>query len=127
MKNHVWDHKPFLMLNWGKSKQFWTPIRTDPAPETLYFDVWSNVHYGYVGSSIGLPDWVLLGGQRLAAIAFGGVSDAADDLSVRAGIQLWRTYGARLTESNVTFALMLHMGGYRATRLDHIILTPLVP
>ena len=55
-----WDHKPKLdyMLDldgnsWDKNDDdYFFPIRGDKKHE-YYYDIWSNIHYGYVGSAIG--------------------------------------------------------------------------
>ena len=63
----------------------------------MFYDVWANIHYGYVGRAIGMSEWELFWGQRAAAVVLGGVNDAADDLSVKLGMWLWRDFGGHIT------------------------------
>lgn len=61
-----WDHKPILnkMLGLSKAKphgDYYFPIPGDPQHE-CYYDIWSNIHFGYVGSAAGLDGGILKGG-----------------------------------------------------------------
>jgi Bacterial toxin 44 len=50
----IWDHKSTIRGTWGQwSKDKTTGIKYN-------FDIWSNVHYGYVGKACGFPDGILL-------------------------------------------------------------------
>src|SRR3546814_5028450 len=40
----------------------YTPI--PGVPWEVRYDVWSNIHYGYVGTEIGMDDWVLRAGAN---------------------------------------------------------------
>lgn len=50
----MWDHKPKLEEKFGlkKSNDYYFPIRGDTEHEYFY-DIWSNIHYGFVGSAAG--------------------------------------------------------------------------
>ena len=67
-QNGDWDHKPKI------AAQFHPRNPTGPQhwhlhDKTLYFyDVWSNIHYGYVGRAAGFSDSVLLDGAGLEQI-----------------------------------------------------------
>lgn len=62
-QNRPWDHKPVLRKRfngvWHKQGDY------------LYFyDIWSNIHYGYVGAAAGLSESVLLdgaGGEQIVS------------------------------------------------------------
>jgi hypothetical protein len=54
---------------------------------SLYYDIWSNIHYGYVGASAGYPGMMLMEGQKRE-----GTSDAIDDLTVSIGFELAEKY-----------------------------------
>ena len=65
--NGPWDHKPHLF----RKRALWSTAlgRHDfhIYGETAYsFDVWSNVHYGYVGRALGFTQAVLLDGAGAA-------------------------------------------------------------
>lgn len=62
-----WDHKPLIAKRFHPRSlgvQHWHLYR-----DTLYFyDVWSNLHYGYVGRAAGFSDAQLLDGAGLEQI-----------------------------------------------------------
>jgi hypothetical protein len=60
-----WDHKPILRERLTKQKLFrkgWQRYGN----EDYFYDIWSNLHYGYVGAACGFDDDELLGGAGLA-------------------------------------------------------------
>jgi hypothetical protein len=81
---HVWDQKGTLadMIHSHGPSNLYLP---DPSGNgvSLYYDIWSNIHYGYVGAAAGYNATVLAEGQKRI-----GRSDAVDDLSVQIGIDL---------------------------------------
>ncbi|MEE4078818.1 polymorphic toxin type 44 domain-containing protein [Pseudomonas viridiflava] len=64
-QNRPWDHKPIIRRTmggvWHKQGQY-----------DYFYDIWSNVHYGYVGMAGGLSESVLLDGAGAEQI----ISDA---------------------------------------------------
>lgn len=54
-----WDHKPRLNPIWGAFN------RLGNQPYYLYYDIWSNMHYGYVGKQLGFTKKELLDGSGL--------------------------------------------------------------
>ena len=96
-----WDHKPKLaeMLGLKKENDYYFPIRGDSQHEVFY-DIWSNIHYGYVGSAAGFDAKTL---QEGAAVADGiaGRNDPVDVLTVQIGIDLWNKYGDKLTKEQL--------------------------
>jgi hypothetical protein len=93
-----WDHKPILADKLGLKKEgdYYFPIRGNNTKEVFY-DVWSNIHYGYVGSAAGFDARTL---QEGAAVADGiaGRNDPVDVLTVQIGIDLWKKYGTNMTK-----------------------------
>jgi hypothetical protein len=86
---HKWDHKSFLreMIDGQvRSSDYYLSDPDDPRV-SLYYDIWSNIHYGYVGASAGYSETILMKGQR-----YFGDSDAIDDLSVSIGFELAEKY-----------------------------------
>lgn len=60
-----WDHKPILRERLSKQHIFnrgWQRYGN----EDYFFDIWSNIHYGYVGVACGFTLDELLGGAGLA-------------------------------------------------------------
>jgi hypothetical protein len=72
-QNMEWDHKP-------KLRQLFPGIWHKQGRYIYYFDIWSNIHYGYVGSIGGLSESVLLDGAGAEQI----VSD-----TLRKADELW--------------------------------------
>ncbi len=72
----------------------WFPVRGIPTYE-LYYDIWSNIHYAYVGRAIGFDEGTLFEGQNVAAHfgflgeLFAGKNDEGDNIATRAGFAIW--------------------------------------
>lgn len=67
MQDADWDHKPKLR------KKFLSPTTKSRVWHTYgatqyYYDIWSNIHYGYVGAAAGFSESVLLDGAGLEQI-----------------------------------------------------------
>lgn len=98
--NQDWDHKPKLtsLLGlygengrkdwpWEKDDDFAFPIWGDSEGEYFY-DIWSNIHYGYVGKAAGFTDSELQSGAALNDYLKRN-NDQEDVSAIRLGIQLW--------------------------------------
>ncbi|NBC33117.1 MAG: hypothetical protein GVY13_10625 [Alphaproteobacteria bacterium] len=55
-----WDHKPMLKKKFGD----WS--HDGVTGKDYFFDIWSNIHYGYVGRSVGFSMWTLKSGAGYA-------------------------------------------------------------
>ncbi|MDR6585433.1 hypothetical protein HBH1_02682 [Herbaspirillum sp. BH-1] len=70
-----WDHKPIIkamLIQRGIFRKGWQRY----AQYDYFYDIWSNIHYGYVGTAVGFSSNELLGGAGLAQ----ALSDAKYDL-----------------------------------------------
>jgi hypothetical protein len=96
--NARWDHKPVLrrMLTLGPDFHF--PIEGD-ADHEYYYDIWSNIHYGYVGAAAGFTDWMLQWGAARGGAA--GTNDPVDVETIQIGIDLWNRYELNLTQQQL--------------------------
>jgi hypothetical protein len=105
----AWDHKPILRDLFG--------IDLDPDhPDSRYFvvpgtsvrmnyDVWSNIHYGYVGTAAGFSSQELQGAAN-SGLPGTGRTDLGDIISVQIGIDLYHRVGPRgLTTADVYAAI----------------------
>lgn len=92
-----WDHKPILrrMLRLTQNDRHF-PIEGDPDHEYFY-DIWSNIHYGYVGRAAGFTQIELQLGHQMGGSA--GQTDPMDIETVQLGIDLWNQYGLNLTQA----------------------------
>lgn len=101
-----WDHKPKIR---DKFRHL-AVERTHPQTQVIYksyyhkykdydyyYDVWSNIHYGYVGLSVGFDEDTLLNGADLAQIIDskgGNAEDTGDDkTAIKIGFNLYYKYG----------------------------------
>ncbi len=107
-----WDHKPklneLLKLDKdynGEADDYWFPIREDTEHE-YYYDIWSNIHYGYVGSAAGFSSNVLHFGATFGDTVLAGVDDEGDRISVQIGIDLWNNNGRSLTKEQLHQAIL---------------------
>lgn len=110
----IWDHKPIIARRFHPrnpgGQQHWHLYNTT----LYYYDVWSNVHYGFVGKAAGFSDSVLLDGagleqigstllrftrpQRDATVSGLRAWDTPNDRAgVEMGISLYRTNPSNLT------------------------------
>jgi hypothetical protein len=105
-----WDLKVPLREKFGDHKPLRTPVGGDPAPEMLFYDVWGNIHFGYVGRAHGVPADILHAGAEWK----GGARTASDWLANEIGIRLWDTHGAGLTKSQLAAAILANMKGFRS-------------
>lgn len=100
-----WDHKPKLtnLLELAAENDFYFPIAGSPETE-WYYDIWSNIHYGFVGAAAGFSGDTLQMGAATAELA--GRTDHADVLTVQIGIDLWHEYGLDLTSHDLWAAIL---------------------
>lgn len=100
-----WDHKPKIR------DMFSSVAVARPLPDSgtnsksyfhkykgndYFYDVWPNIHYGYVGLSVGFSeDWLLLGSTiEQWRTSKEGNADPADDITcMKIGMALYRQYG----------------------------------
>lgn len=124
-----WDHKPILRKKYeamptpprpfgALGRAFHFPIRGDLFHE-FYYDVWSNVHYGYVGARCGFDERTLQEGAA-SGLPGAGDNDEGDVISVKIGIDLWRSAGPALTEDKLRLAILAQTSTYLAARAGEI-------
>lgn len=113
-----WDHKGDIFSKYGE----WS---VDQSTRRLYnFDIWSNIHYGYVGLAANFPEWELLAGAGIAqkrpgireyvrrriqrigdADAFSALDDPHDQEAIKIGFALWRSAGRSVSAQNILDAV----------------------
>lgn len=107
-----WDHKPKLEKKLGLKTppDYYFPIRDDTEHE-WYYDIWSNIHYGFVGRAAGFTGQTL---QDYAASGLPGAgkNDDGDVLSVQIGIDLWDEYQLAITQEQLHEAIISHLQDY---------------
>jgi hypothetical protein len=104
VRSHAkWDHKPKLrqMLHLGSNLHF--AIQGDTTHE-YYYDIWSNIHFGYVGRAAGFSGSMLQWGAARGGAA--GRNDPVDVETVQIGIDLWDRYGTKLTQQQLNLEIL---------------------
>jgi len=113
-ENEPWDHKSKLRKSlkltrpWIEqwlAEDIWFPIRGDCEYEYNY-DIWSNIHYGYVGRAVGFGGGILKFAHQLNIPGITGGTDKSDVSSVNIGIKLWDDYGDKLTQEQLHIAIL---------------------
>ncbi|GHT83468.1 hypothetical protein FACS1894125_7110 [Actinomycetota bacterium] len=117
----TWDHKPTIqtILSSGskfnafktgveKDESYWIKIPNADS-EYVNYDIWSNIHYGYVGKRAGIPDEILNLQQSY------GVDDIGDRISVGLGYQLYYIYRTGFSEEQFSDFLVENLDAYRGT------------
>jgi hypothetical protein len=97
----IWDHKPIIQSYWNDHDPHYADVPSTNSK--VYYDIWSNIHYGFVGRQAGFDRWTLIEGSHLAEA---GGANAGDDVSITIGMDLFETYG---------------VGGLTVDRLDNAI------
>ena len=106
-----WDHKPLIAkfpglgaeTGPGKGYRYHVP----GTPYEIYYDVWSNIHFGYVGRVAHFgPNWL----QWAAAQV--GITDHGDEISIDIGMDLSGSRGVNLSRSDVDQAVRAHLYEY---------------
>ncbi len=108
-----WDHKPKLenMLGLKEAKDYYFPIRGDTEHE-YHSNIWSNIHYGYVGSAAGLDAETLHrgGDSQIPFTPYG--YDPTSAISIQIGIDLWNQKGKGLRPEDIQQAILAHTQDY---------------
>jgi len=126
-----WDHKPILrnkekspvpeIANKGPGKpEGWSTVGS----RLYYYDIWSNIHYGYVGAASGFSQPELTGGAGIEQIGSDLVSrklphrspgadnwaaswdEPSDNEAIQIGIRLWDQYGLAVRPADIYLAVL---------------------
>ncbi len=93
---HKWDHKSSLVDKlYLKGTNYFFKFPGDEEYEYFY-DIWSNIHYGYVGRAIGIPREILQGFSiandvlsDISGLKIPRIFDGPDYNAVAIGMDLW--------------------------------------
>jgi hypothetical protein len=107
-----WDHKPKLKQKYSlDGNAFWTPIAGNPRREQIIYDIWSNIHYGYVARAHGFPRKQVMDFPEWGEAE--GKNTPHDRLSIRIGMTLWADHKGNLLPSHVQKRILANMYKYR--------------
>jgi hypothetical protein len=120
-----WDHKPRLQRIFGhEGENFY--MRVPDTNSSVSFDLWSNIHYGYVGTELGFSGDVLQTGANLgnaipALKAFAGSNDRFDEVAIQIGIDLRHQYATQdLTAEAVRSTVLSRLPELEAAKGRHV-------
>jgi len=112
----VWDHKwqiedndDFGQLHWHRIPGYVGGNPDNPKAYDIYYDIWSNIHYGIVGRCAGFSESVLTFGAKEVP----GVWDAGDELANNIGYDLYDDYGCSVTPAQLNAAIAGHLDEFR--------------
>lgn len=117
MNDAEWDHKPKIRA-WFKSATTGTGVYHAFGGHKYYYDIWSNIHYGYVGRAAGFSESMLLDGAGLEQLVTDVVRDqrtyaspnvtgwrrfdnASDRASIAIGVELYRANARGVTGADL--------------------------
>ncbi|MFC9437449.1 polymorphic toxin type 44 domain-containing protein [Nocardia sp. NPDC057030] len=95
--NQEWDHKPQLKKRFHLETPDDFYFKQPGTDRKVFYDIYSNMHYGYVGRAAGIDASTLIEGASLGEQILTGDDDAADQITMRAGIELYDKYGPDMT------------------------------
>lgn len=119
----IWDHKKHIKTTYGD----WT--LDTPNSRLYFFDIWSNIHYGYIGKACGFAEWDLLAGAGVAQLkagtmpegywerrfkklgdadVFAAMDDPNDQEAIKVGFELWNNHKTVMTQAHILNAVRLH-------------------
>jgi hypothetical protein len=87
----IWDHKPYIRGKWGVAQLIdFTPLGK-AEQVNFYYDIWSNIHYGYVGRAAAFTEKELLDWAAAEnAVSTPGVPEPVSDRrSIEIGSRLY--------------------------------------
>ncbi|CAM5385528.1 hypothetical protein GCM10010343_46140 [Streptomyces avidinii] len=96
-----WDHKPQLQERYDLQTLDDYYFKQPGTNREVFYDIYSNVHYGYVGRAAGIDADTLIKGASLGETLLTGDDDQGDQITMRIGIDLYDKYGDNLTEEQL--------------------------
>jgi hypothetical protein len=97
-RNREWDHKPILQKRYGLDTANELYFKAPGQNRAVSYDIWSNIHYGYVGRAAGLSRFELEKGAQVPIPILAGATDEGDKITVRVGMDIYDRYGPNLTK-----------------------------
>ncbi|MEG3844627.1 polymorphic toxin type 44 domain-containing protein [Microcoleus sp. herbarium14] len=92
-KNQEWDHKPKLESLLDLKRTNYGYLVWGNSDREFYYDIWSNIHYGYVGKAAGFSDGALQFFASLNDLWETKSLNGPDSKAVQLGIELWNETG----------------------------------
>ncbi|MEU3404983.1 polymorphic toxin type 44 domain-containing protein [Streptomyces sp. NPDC006670] len=96
-----WDHKPQLQARYDLQTLDDYYFKQPGTNREVFYDIYSNIHYGYVGRAAGFDADTLIKGASLGETLLTGDDDQGDQITMRVGVDLYDRYGEDLTEKQL--------------------------
>ncbi|MGW6507570.1 polymorphic toxin type 44 domain-containing protein [Streptomyces niveus] len=96
-----WDHKPQLQQRYDLQTIDDYYFKQPGTNREVFYDIYSNVHYGYVGRAAGFDTDTLIQGASLGETVLTGDDDQGDQITMRVGVDLYEKYGDGLTQEQL--------------------------
>ncbi|MEU8656182.1 polymorphic toxin type 44 domain-containing protein [Actinoplanes philippinensis] len=110
-----WDHKWRIraLLDWPEPPNCECKMDVPKSEYRVDYDIWSNIHFGYVGTEAGIGRTYLQAPNNLPSNPFTGRTDPGDKVTVQMGIDLDEMYASpsRLNTYNMHMFVMMNMRG----------------
>ncbi|WP_329494156.1 polymorphic toxin type 44 domain-containing protein [Kitasatospora herbaricolor] len=110
-----WDHKPQLEKKFDLQSNNDFYFKVPGREVSVSDDIYSNIHYGYVGRAAGISRPELMQGAN-GGIASTGTNDPGDDMSMKVGMDLYEKYGDRMTKEQMDAAILKLVDDMEARR-----------
>jgi hypothetical protein len=99
--NQDWDHKPKIADRYDLKTSDDFYFKPPGQKKEVFYDIYSNIHYGYVGRAAGFDSGTLIEGASLGESAVTGDDDQGDQITMRVGIELYDKYGEDMTHEQL--------------------------
>ncbi|WP_223837807.1 polymorphic toxin type 44 domain-containing protein [Streptomyces venezuelae] len=96
-----WDHKPQLQDRYDLRHKDDYFFKQPGQNREVFYDIYSNVHYGYVGRAAGFDPDTLIKGASLGETLLTGDDDHGDQITMRVGMELYDKYGKNMTQEQL--------------------------
>lgn len=127
-QNGVWDHKPIIARRFTPAVESGEQHYHRYHDHLYFYDVWSNIHYGYVGRACGFSEGELLDGAGVEQIASDILRGQAP--SATAGVQGMRRFDHVPDRAAVTIGVQAYAnlrGSLDASQLVALIVAKRAP
>ncbi|MFF5445817.1 polymorphic toxin type 44 domain-containing protein [Streptomyces sp. NPDC012888] len=96
-----WDHKPQLQDRYDLRHKDDFFFKQPGQNREVFYDIYSNVHYGYIGRAAGFDPDTLIKGASLGETLLTGDDDQGDQITMRVGMELYDKYGEDMTQEQL--------------------------
>lgn len=96
-----WDHKPQLQQHFDLQTKNDYFFKQPGQNREVFYDIYSNIHYGYIGRAAGFDPDTLIKGASLGETLLTGDDDQGDQITMRIGMDLYDKYGKDMTEDQL--------------------------